>query len=290
MTLQTYQAYQAPQTYPSAQSLVVPGQNYPAVQQNGFIKFEEWVRLSLLVHGASKVGKSSLAATAPAPILALDAEGSWNFIPARKRYWNPLAEPPPVPDGTWDVCLVAVHNWATVQMVYQWIAYTQTWFTTLVVDSISEIQRKCRANLKGSEAMQQQDWGKLLIDMDTIIRGFRDLYLIPGGSIRCIVFIAETAQRKDGKWSANMQGAMRDLLPYLVDINGAMFAEYVVDANGQYTQDARRLWIGPGHPVLDAGERVQGRLPYLLEVPRPPYGQVGTTVTDWIRHVYGLAA
>ena len=36
--------------------------------------------LSVLIHAAAKVGKSTLSSTAPPPILVLDVEGSWKFI------------------------------------------------------------------------------------------------------------------------------------------------------------------------------------------------------------------
>ena len=69
--------------------------------------------LSILVHGASKTGKSTLTSTAPLPICVLDAEGGWRFIseagfqsgkPLRRIPWDPnKTVQPPRYDGTWDV-------------------------------------------------------------------------------------------------------------------------------------------------------------------------------------------
>lgn len=39
-----------------------------------------WCTLSMLVHANSKIGKTTLAATAPLPLVVLDAEGGWKWI------------------------------------------------------------------------------------------------------------------------------------------------------------------------------------------------------------------
>jgi hypothetical protein len=155
-------------------------------------------RLSILVHGGSKLGKSTLTGTAPKPVLVLDAEGSWRFIPVRKVYWDPTQGGPPECDGTWDACIVSVREWGTVTLVYQWLSQYVTCFTSVVIDSITELQRRCKHNLKGSEAMKIADWGTLLSQMDGTIRGFRDLTLIPQLNVRCVVFVAETCHCPTG--------------------------------------------------------------------------------------------
>jgi hypothetical protein len=248
--------------------------------------FQEPESLTILIHAASKIGKSSTAATAPLPILVLDVEGSWKFIPARKRYWNPMNEAPPVYDGSWDVCVVNVHEWQTVPMVYRWITSYPTAFTTVCIDSVTELQRRCKQNLKGTEAMRIQDWGVLLSQMDATIRGFRDLTLMPGLPVRCCIFVAETRQGSDGKWKPFMQGQIEVALPYWVDIAGYLYPDYEVDPNGQATAEVRRLLIHP-HPQYEAGERVQGRLGQVVTITKPPTGQVGTSIIDMMIALYG---
>lgn len=243
-------------------------------------------RISFLVHAASKAGKSSLTATAPKPVLVLDAEGSWRFIPVRKVYWDP-AEPPPVYDGTWDACIVSVRDWDTVMRVYQWMISYQLPFISVVVDSVTEIQRRCKQNLKGTDAMKIQDWGTLLVLMDNVIRGFRDLTLIPWSNVRCVVFVAETKQRDDSMWAPHMQGAIATSMPYWVDVIGYLYPDYELDGNGQPTVEVRRLIIGP-HPQFITGERVQGRLPYVLTVRKPAPGAVGTEIEDWMKTVFDI--
>jgi hypothetical protein len=221
--------------------------------------------LSLLVHADAKVGKTTLAATAPAPILALDAEGGWKFLPMKTKPWDPMQGPPPEPDGTWDACIVVVREWQTIQLVWQWLQSGQHHFRSLVVDSISEVQRRLKHNLKGEEPLKIQDWGVLLAKMDATIRGFRDLTLHPTNPMQVVVFVAETRQT-DGKWKPYMQGQISVALPYWMDVVGYLYVQDVIDVNGQPTGKMRRLLVSP-HPEFEAGERVQGRLPEVVDNP-----------------------
>lgn len=215
--------------------------------------------LSILIHAAAKVGKSTLSATSPFPNLVLDAEGSWRFIPVRKIHWDPMTQPIPRHDGTWDACVVTITQWAQVDMVYRHLTQAQHDFQSVTIDSITEIQRRLKSNLKGTDAMQIQDWGQLLTKMDSTIRQFRDLTLIPQIPVRCVTMIAETREDK-GKWRPYMQGQIGVSLPYLVDICGYLYVGMTMDENGQPTKKIRKLWIGP-HPQFESGERVQGTLP-----------------------------
>lgn len=252
------------------------------------VTFDTHQRVSILIHAGSKVGKSTLSATAPKPILVLDAEGSWRFIPLRQIHWDPVTGPPPTWDGTWDACVVSVSDWSTVQQVYQWITQYQTSFVSIVIDSITEIQRRCRQNLVGNEAMKIADWGVILQRMDNVIRGFRDLALRPELTVRCVIFIAETRQNQsNGKWVPYMQGQIAVSLPYWVDICGYLYPDAEMDHNGQATHEVRRLWIGP-HPQWESGERVQGRLGNVLTVAPQTNGRAGSDVEDWMKIVFGL--
>lgn len=230
--------------------------------------------LSALIHADAKQGKSTLTSTVPLPALILDAEGSWNFIdevgfksgvPLRKRTWRPEQEVMPEFDGTWDILHVKVTSWNVMQICYQMLTQQEHGFVSLVLDSITEVQRRCKSNIRGgTEQMQQQQWGQLLDRMDGLIRGYRDLTLLDN-SVRCVVFIAET-KMLDGKWRPFMQGQIRDTLPYMVDICGYLFTEHTLDAAGVATGKEKKLLIGK-HPQYEAGERVAGRLPDIIANP-----------------------
>jgi hypothetical protein len=242
--------------------------------------------LSILIHAPAKVGKSTLTSTAPLPMCVLDAEGGWEFIKRRgykggqllrKKEWNPLTEPPPRWDDTWDVCVVLIDSWLTLQTAYTHLTQSPHDFATIVLDSITEVQRRCKANLAGTKQMQIQDWGTLLNQMDAVIRGFRDLKLLPN-SIVCVIFVAETRQ-ENGKWRPYMQGQISVSLPYWVDICGYLYAEAVPDpsdVNGQATINMRRLLIG-SHPQFESGERVQGALPDVITNP---------SITDMMTQIF----
>jgi len=262
--------------------------------------------LSLLIHAGSKQGKSTLSSTAPAPILVLDAEDSWRFIPVRKRFWDPEQEKmPPQYDGTWDVCLVKVTKWSTVETTYNLLRAYPNVFTSVVIDSITEIQRRCAAhmklpdgvadgtaivNIKQASAMQMkiQEWGTLLGVMDAVIRGFRDFTMQPNCSIRCVVFISETKQRpSDNKWVPHLRGQLGASLPYFVDICGYLYPVALNDENGQPTISIRQLWMGPS-PYYETGSRVLQQLGHYQNITLPTNGGVGTDITRWMQHIFNV--
>lgn len=222
--------------------------------------------LSILIHGDSKVGKSTLTSTAPFPLLVIDAEGSWKYIKRAgfngprfgKIEWDPM-QPPPRHDGTWDVCTVSVNDWASIQRVYAWLSQSPHDFESIVLDSITELQRRLKTNISGDGIMKGYDaWGELLVKMDALIRGFRDLTLLPG-SVRCAMFVAETTE-KSGKWRPFLQGQIATSLPYWVDVCGYIYQTRANDANGQPNVKVVNLYVGT-HPNFESGERVQGALP-----------------------------
>lgn len=282
MTVQAYAAPEQPAYGPAYP--VTPQPQLPLGPQ-----FATHQRLTVLLHARAKQGKSTLSATVPWPALVLDGEGSWRFIPVRKIYWDPMTQPVPVYDGTWDACIVHVQDWQTFEMAFNYLWMWTTPFVSIVVDSITEIQRRCKANLKGTEAMKIQDWGVLLSRMDAKIRGLRDLCLVPSMPTRCVIFVAETRYHyQTGRWVPSMQGQIENALPYWVDICGHMYPDWDLDANMQPTREVRRVWIGP-HQQYETGERVQGRLgTTCVNFYRPPDGQVGRDIQNWMIHIFGI--
>lgn len=210
----------------------------------------------------------------------MDAEGGSKFLPGsdflratlgrplRIIYWDP-AQPPPVWDGSWDIAVVRVHNWQVVQAVYRWLVTGRHQFQSIIVDSISEIQRRAKNELIGTEQMKIQTWGQLLTIMDNVIRGFRDLTNDPYNPVRVALFISETRENQKGKYVPYMQGQIGIALPYWMDIVGYLYVDQVqtVDGTGQsITAPVRRLLVVP-HPMFEAGERVQGLVGPVIDNP-----------------------
>lgn len=226
--------------------------------------------LSLLLHGASKSGKSTLGMTVPFPALVLDAEGSTKFIRnkgygstelIRRITWDPCTEPMPAFDGSWDVCLVRAMDWQTVKLTHDYLASGQHGFRSVVLDSVTEIQNKCKRALQVS-SMQQQDWGKLLDMMDLLMRGLRDLTEVRSNPLAIVVFIAET-KMQNGRWTPYMQGAISDRMPYWVDLCGFVEQVDALDANGAPT--LRNVHVTTvNNQTSVAGERLQGLLPKVI--------------------------
>lgn len=229
------------------------------------------VSISALIHAASKAGKSTLTSTAPLPMCVFDAEGSWKFIrtrgfkssePLRKIAWDPIREAPPRHDGTWDIAIVSVSQWQTLEAGYQWLAQAPHDFRSLSLDSITEAQRRLKANINTSSLLTGYDqWGALLVKMDGLIRGFRDLVLLPN-PLQVVMFIAET-RLENNKYRPYMQGQISTSLPYWVDLVGYLYPENEVGADGTSTHRVQKLLIGP-HPSYETGERVQGALPDII--------------------------
>lgn len=235
--------------------------------------------LSFLLHAPAKVGKTTLSTTCPPPICVLDAEGGWRFVRTagfktetklRRTEWNPLEGPPPRYDGTWDYCHVLISEWRTLTSAYDWLRHVRDHdFKSIILDSITESQRKLKENLRGTDQMRIQDWGSLLTHMDIMIRGMRDLPLIPKPNpVEMVMFIAET-EFKNNSWRPAMQGQIGNTLPYWVDICGYLYTANVKNEEGQPTGDTeKRLLIGQGvNESIISGERVQGALPTIINNP-----------------------
>jgi AAA domain-containing protein len=247
--------------------------------------FDIHERLSALIHGDTKLGKSTLANTAPKPALVLDMEGSWRFTTGRKVYWNPDEEDFPEVDGTWDTCIVHIRDWNMVKRIFDMILDGQIPVVTVVLDSITELQRRLKRNLKPNlDPFKIQDWGVLLDKMDMAIRDFRDLAMVQDISVRCVIFIAESRERS-GKWRPHMQGQIADGLPYWVDLCGYMYKFDEEDDEGQVVRSTRQLWIAP-HDQFVAGSRVEEFLGEVVEIPKPVKGNPGTTITDWMIEIF----
>ena len=220
---------------------------------------------SLLVHGPAKSGKSTLASTAPKPLLFIDAEGGTRFLPITGIKWDPAREEPPVPDGTWDTAVVSVHNYDTVTQAYAWLQSGKHPFQAVVVDSISEIQQKLIEKITNRGQAQQQDWGDVLRQFVGLMRDFRDLLEHPTRPLENVTLVAMTKQGADGLYHPWLQGQSATMIPYLFDICAAMTVTNYDDGTGTMVQ-AHRLLIGPNNQYL-TGERVGGRLPSWVDNP-----------------------
>lgn len=234
--------------------------------------------VSMLIHGHAKRGKTTLGSTAPVPVLVLDADGK-GFKYLRRKLasvsWDPMREPAPEPDGTWTHCIVNVKGWDVVQQVYRLLSQGQTQFTSVVIDSITEIQRLCKKNIgKGGGLKDYRQWGEMLENMRNVICAFRDLPDVHP-TVRCIIMTSES-KLVGKRLVPSMQGALQDQLPYMVDVLGYIDMMKVPDEHGRMTETQRYLGIGEDPEYL-SGERVQGLLPDII---------VNPNVTDMMNKMF----
>lgn len=218
--------------------------------------------ITILVHGESKVGKSTFAVTAPYPRLLLDVEGGYKFLPIVKRMWDPKTEPtPPVADGTWDTTVVRIHDYQTFQAAMNALMSGQHQFKSVIIDSISELQEKLMRQISGNEQMQQREWGELLRSMGETLRSLRDLTDHPYNPLSAVVLVAMTKQNATtGKYHPYLQGQIATTIPYLYDITGAIVVSSKMNPDPTQPPIKYREMLVESTPQWEAGERVQGRL------------------------------
>lgn len=221
--------------------------------------------LTALIYGPSKSGKSTIAATAPYPRLMLDVEFGHKFLPINVKYWDPKREDPPVADGTWDTCVVAVRDYDTVLKAYQYLQLGRHQFRSLIIDSISELQVKCVDQIAGGEQMKMQHWGELLRSMGNLLRDLRDLTMHPVNALEAIVLTAMGKEGQDGRMKPYLQGQLATQAPYFFDMLGYLRVEEWPNQDPtQPPHKIRRLYV-EATDFADAGERVQGRLGAIVE-------------------------
>lgn len=220
--------------------------------------------LTALIHGPSKVGKSTLAVTAPYPRLLLDVENAHRFLPITPKYWNPITEEPPVADGTWDTCVVICRDYATMLSTYGWLQRGGHHFKSLIIDSISELQVKLFENLSGRSQLQMQQWGEVLRSLGGMCRDLRDLTSHPTTPLEAVILTA-MSREVNGKFHPYLQGQLAVQVPYFYDILGALAVEEYPDPDPMKPNyKVRRLYV-ESTAKYEAGERVQGRLGTIVE-------------------------
>lgn len=240
--------------------------------------------LSILIHSDTKVGKSTFGATAPKPMLLLDAEAAYRFLPGQKVFWNPIMEGPPqrgsgriepnaqspVVEVEWEICVVIIREYTDMVRAFEWLNSGQHPFVSVVVDSISEIQKRLKDSLRTlDEQMDQRKWGQVLDHMEWLVRGLRDLTEHPIRPLQAVILTSMTTQR-DGKWRPYVQGQLATTMPYFLDVIGYMFVQEIPNEDPtQPGHKVRRLLVTP-HPQFEAGERVQGRLGDVVDNPTAP--------------------
>ncbi len=210
--------------------------------------------LTIVVHGESGVGKSYFADTAPAPRLILDVEGGTKFTPSEKIEWDPRLDPPAATDSV----VVKVRDLSAVQQAFQWLNAGQHPFQSVIIDSLTEAQKRAVDQIAGTAQMKTQDWGSLLRKMEQMVRAFRDLTMHPVRPIECVVFVCGSRTDDNGITRPHLQGQMGTTLPYYVDIVAHLTVMF--DEGGEFHNQASFRPVG-GIVAKDRTGRLGATMP-----------------------------
>ena len=168
-----------------------------------------------LVYGASGIGKTMLAATAPAPLVISAEAGLLSLRPANiARVWGANR-----PDVNYQIPVTIISSVDDLSSVYNWLVSNPQaqQVGTVILDSLTEIAEVVLNNAKRQVKDPRQAYGELIEKMETLIRLFRDL---PGKNV---VMLAKQEPVKDEmtgvvKYAPSMPGAKLAIkLPYFFD-------------------------------------------------------------------------
>jgi hypothetical protein len=216
--------------------------------------------INIMLYGDSGVGKTHLAGSADEvpdlrPVLMIDFEGGTETL---VRTYP-------------DVQQVRVTTWKEMQSVYDELHRGKHGFSTVILDSLTEIQKfnmysvmeeliQNRPDLD-PDVPGMREWGKNLEQMRKFVRGFRDL---PMNTI----FTGLKKEDKNDKTGMvttlpSLSGKLAGEVAAFLDIVGFYYVKRI--GSGEDAEDKRLLLFNKTETVV-AKDRT-GRLPMVMESP-----------------------
>jgi phage nucleotide-binding protein len=217
--------------------------------------------LNILVYGDSGMGKTTLGGSADevpemSPTLVVDVEGGTESL--RHSYS--------------DVNIVRVSTWKEMQQVYDELHAGRHPYKTVVLDSLTEIQKFSMYQIMLELVDMKEDadpdvpgmreWGKNVEQVRKFVRAFRDLPMHT-------IFTALAKEDKNprtgkSKTAPSLQGKVAAEVPAFLDIVAYYYMKRVeVVGQGQVEQ---RLLLCNATETVIAKDRT-GRLPQVVEEP-----------------------
>lgn len=210
-------------------------------------------RLSAVIHGTPKIGKSWLGESSPGPVLILDGEGSTDFLKRKHRtLWTPSSPPPRTradgtPLGLDDIVVVKVLSWTDVSQAHQWIMSNDHPFRSFVLDTVTEIQQRLKDSIRAGGF---ELWQEMLDKMATMARQWRDLLDRPDANLYSIMVLAQTYKAADDWQRPDVQGQLQRKLGSYFDVVGLLRPR---QEPGELVL-GRELVVAP-YSMIEAGDR-----------------------------------
>lgn len=209
-------------------------------------------RLCMLLHGFSGVGKTPLSNTAPGPRLVMDVENSADWLQVPKVYWDGKSDPNLLeltPNTSVVVPILSYHQIKTDIM--PWLASGRHPFKSVILDSIMESQEKMFKALSGDEKRDFDAFGTQLTWMKNLLIELKELKAHKTNPIDMVIIICGSVETKTGRISPMLDGKIKDLIAYKMDLVGYLYREVANDGTGE---DVAKLRIKPT-PIFEAKDR-----------------------------------
>ena len=212
--------------------------------------------INMLIYGNPGVGKTVLAGSSDdvpelRPVLFIDVEGG--TLSLRDRY--PEVE------------VVRVQSWNDMQLLYNELYKMEHDYKTVVLDSLTEIQKFSMYNImyevlqehpdRDPEVPSIREWGKNIEQIRRLVRAFRDL---PMNTILTALGVTDK-DSESGKivTRPSLSGKLAMEVGGFVDIVGYLYVK-VIDG------DIQRLMLTQGTDRVIAKDR-SDTLPHVVEAP-----------------------
>jgi AAA domain len=111
-----------------------------------------------------------------------------------------------------------------VSTMMPWLQRGKHPFNSVIVDSLSELQKRLVDEVAGVDQLQLQDWGTVFRRGEQMVRQFRDLVDNPVKPLYCVVFVSLTRDvgDRDLTHKPYVQGQLGLTLPGFTDVVGAL--------------------------------------------------------------------